>query len=85
MSKLIDEWIDVAKRQLDLVSTFDEATKQALKRAVSELDQCKETIRVRQKYIYVRQNTQQTSWLQTRMTRKSCIGHARSKRLRKGG
>lgn len=48
-NELIDEWTDAAKRQLDLVSTSDEATKQALKRAVSELDQCKETIRVRQK------------------------------------
>ena len=49
----VDERIDAAKRQLDLVPTPDDTTKQTLKRAVSELDQGKEAIRVRQKHIRI--------------------------------
>ena len=49
----VDDWINAAKRQLDLVPTPDEVSKQALKRAVSELDQGKETICVRQKHIWI--------------------------------
>lgn len=58
-NELIDEQIDAVKRQLDFVSTSDKATKQALKRAVSELDQCMETIRVRQKCIRI---ANQSDW-----------------------
>ena len=37
-NETVDEKIDAAKRQLELVPTPDEATKTTLKRAVSELD-----------------------------------------------
>ena len=41
------------KRQLDLIPNPDEASKQALKRAVSDLNQGKEASCVRQKYIRI--------------------------------
>jgi len=49
----VDEKIDAAKKQLELVPTPDEAAKATLKRAVSELDQGKEAIGVRQKHIRI--------------------------------
>ena len=49
----VDDQINAVKRQLDLIPTPDEASKQALKRAVSELYQGKETICVRQKHIWI--------------------------------
>ena len=44
---------NAVKRQLDLIPTPDEASKQALKRAVSDLNQGKEASRVRQKHIRI--------------------------------
>ena len=52
-NETVDEKIDAAKRQLELVPAPDEATKTTLKRAMSELDQGKEAIRVRQKHIRI--------------------------------
>ena len=50
---LFNERIEAAKRQLNLVPTTDDVTKQVLKRTVGELDQGKEAIRVRQKHIWI--------------------------------
>ena len=50
MKRWTTELIDAAKRHLDRIPTPDEAT---VKRAVAELDQGKEAIRVRQKHIRI--------------------------------
>ena len=50
-NELVDERIDAAKRQLDHVPTTNEAARQVLKRAVGELDQGTEAIRMKQKHL----------------------------------
>jgi len=58
-NKTIGEKIDAAKAQLELVPALDEAMKATLKCAVSELDQGKEAICVRQKHIQI---TDHSDW-----------------------
>ena len=49
----MDARSNAAKRQLELLPTLDEASKTTFKPAVSNLDQGKEAICVRQKYIQI--------------------------------